>query len=84
MINRVLIPEIECTVYLNQETRVDKNKENEESLDLNSKIKKLQKQDEFIRKLIENLQKKNKRVSFWKTEFFSSYAKERIRKYINN
>jgi hypothetical protein len=44
MIN-VLISEIECTVYLNQETPVVKNKENEESLGLNSKIKKLQKQD---------------------------------------
>jgi hypothetical protein len=38
MINRVLIPEIECIVYLNQETPVVKNIKNEESLDLNSKI----------------------------------------------
>ena len=60
LLNRVLTKEIQCTVYLNNEA--SRKIELEENLDINSKIKKLQKQDKFTKKLIEaTLNKKNQK-----------------------
>ena len=60
LLNRVLTKEIQCTVYLNNEA--SRKIELEENLDINSKIKKLQKQDKFTKELIEaTLNKKNRK-----------------------
>ena len=60
LLNRVLTKEIQCTVYLNNEAF--SKVELEENLDINSKIKKLQKQDKFTKELIEaSLNKKNQK-----------------------
>ena len=61
LLNRFLVPEIKCTVYLDKETPNEKREENEENLDLSLKIKKLQRQDKFIKEFIVNLKKRKQK-----------------------